>query len=233
MFFLIACAGAGRLVEARLASVASARQDPFFSDQQSPGDVSAVMDPLQDIVGSVADDVSQAMGEVHDAAHSVVEPVVRDPKGTLVKNVHQAEKAVQDVSGGEDLVSDALGTPPTVLPLELPSGTLPPPTVNPAPFSGVYCRGGACKYRMQLPGGTTLPPAFMPLTLADRELCRGLGCVSRAGWPINPAKTAFDMKCIHLFQVVGGGLQGQDRSRKISDVRQSFFQDLPKSRRVS
>lgn len=223
MFFLIACAGAGRLVEARLASVASARQDPFFSDQQSPGDTSAVTDPLQDIVGSVADDVSQATGEVHDAAHSVVEPVVRDPKGTLVKNVHQAEKAVQDVSGGEDLVSDALGTPPTVLPLELPSGTLPPPTVNPAPFSGVYCRGGACKYRMQLPGGTTLPPAFMPLTLADRELCRGLGCVSRAGWPINPAKTAFDMKCIHLFQVVGGGLQGQDRSRKISDVRQSFF----------
>jgi len=225
MFFLVAFAGAGKLAEARLASVATARQDPLF-DQQQPGDTSAVMDPLQDIVGSVADDVSQAAGEVQNAANDIVEPVVKDPQGTLVKNVHQAEQAVQDVSGGEGLVADVLdGKALETVPMatDLPSGTAPPTTTHPAPFGGVYCRGGGCKYRMQLPGGTTLPPAFRPLTLADRELCRGLGCVSRAGWPINPAKTAFELKCIHLFQVVGGGMQGQDRSRKISDVRQSFY----------
>mmetsp|Transcript_12554 Transcript_12554/g.24519 ORF Transcript_12554/g.24519 Transcript_12554/m.24519 type:complete len:579 (+) Transcript_12554:104-1840(+) len=224
MLVLIAFAGAGRLVEARLASMATARQDPFFSDQQQPGDTSAVLDPLQDIVGSVADDVSQAASEVQDVASSVVDPVVKDPKGTLVKSVHQAEQAVQDVSGGQDVVSDVLqpGKLPTIAPSALSSATAPPPA-HPAPYGGVYCRGGACKYRMQLPGGTTLPPAFRPLTVADRELCRGLSCMPRAGWPLNPAKTAFEQKCFHLFQVVGGGMQGQDRSRKISDVRQSFY----------
>jgi len=227
IFVLVAFTGAGRLGDAtRLASVATARQDPFFSNQQ-PGDTSAITDPLQDIVGSVADDVSEAAGEVQNAANAVLEPVVRDPKGTLVKQVRKAEQTVQDVSDGQDFADvvgpEALKTIPEVQSLDLPSVTLPPPTVHPAPFAGQYCRGGACKYRLQMPAGWTLPLLYVPLTLADRELCRGLGCVPGAGFPINPAKTTFELKCMHLLQVIGGGLEGQDRSRKINDVRQTFL----------
>lgn len=102
------------------------------------------------------------------------------------------------------------------------------PTPAPAAFNGVFCRGGACQYRVA-PPPPTLPPPMTPPPLpiggnmlSGREFCRGLSCIGGMGWPGDPALAAFNLNCIHLFNDVGGGLSGTDTDRTVAQVHDSF-----------
>jgi len=102
------------------------------------------------------------------------------------------------------------------------------PTPMPAGFNGVFCRGGACQYRVAAPVPTLPPPVTPPPLpigghrLSGSELCRGLGCISGVGVPGDAALSAFNLNCVHLFNDVGGGLSGQDSERSIAQVHESF-----------
>lgn len=103
------------------------------------------------------------------------------------------------------------------------------PTPLPAAFDGVYCRGGACQYRVAPP-----PPTFAPMivtppplppggnAVSGREFCRGLGCIPQMGWPGSPPLAVFNTNCMHLFQDVLGGMYGTDLARNVAQVHQSF-----------
>mmetsp|Transcript_48356 Transcript_48356/g.87430 ORF Transcript_48356/g.87430 Transcript_48356/m.87430 type:complete len:644 (+) Transcript_48356:98-2029(+) len=103
------------------------------------------------------------------------------------------------------------------------------PTPMPSAYNGVYCRGGACQYRVPAPLPTTLPvtppvPLGPGLTLlSGREFCRGLGCLPQMGWPGDPNIAGNNLNCLHLFNDIGGGLSGKDDSRTVKDVYDSFI----------
>jgi len=102
------------------------------------------------------------------------------------------------------------------------------PTPLPAAFNGVYCKGGACQYRV-VPPPPTLPPPMTPPplpvggnVLSGREFCRGLTCIPGLGAPGDANLAAFNFNCLHLFQDVLGGLVGKDDSRTVVQVHESF-----------
>jgi len=104
------------------------------------------------------------------------------------------------------------------------------PTPQPASLNGVYCRGGACQYRVDLP--ITYPPPFamtpppLPIggsMLAGREFCRGLACIKGMGLPVDAGLPPFTLNCVHLFNDVGGGMKGEDTSRNVAEVHDSFL----------
>lgn len=102
------------------------------------------------------------------------------------------------------------------------------PTPLPAAFNGVYCRGGSCQYRVA-PLPPTAPPPMVPPPLpiggnmlSGREFCRGLGCITGMGLPGDPALAAWNVKCVHLFNDIGGGLLGSDVDRTVAQVHDSF-----------
>lgn len=104
------------------------------------------------------------------------------------------------------------------------------PTPAPATLNGVYCRGGACQYRVNPGPPTYAPPAMMtppPLPiggnmLAGREFCRGLACIKGMGLPVHPGLAPFTLNCVHLFNDVGGGMSGEDFHRNVAQVHDSF-----------
>lgn len=100
------------------------------------------------------------------------------------------------------------------------------PTPPPVDFNGVYCRGSACQYRV-LPPPVTLPPVTpfpnVPYGLNKREFCRGLGCFPAMGWPGDPKLDEFKLGCDHLYEWIGGGMQGHPGHRTVDNVRQSFI----------
>jgi hypothetical protein len=104
------------------------------------------------------------------------------------------------------------------------------PTPLPAAFDGVYCKGGACQYRVAPPPPTIPPPIIItppPLppggnALSGREFCRGLACIPGMGMPGSPALAAWNFNCLHLFQDVLGGMIGDDTSRTVAQVYESF-----------
>jgi len=106
---------------------------------------------------------------------------------------------------------------------------IPMPTPLPAAWNGVYCKGGACQFRV-LPPAPTLPPPLAPPPLpiaggiaSGMELCRGLACLPGMGAPgIIPLDT-FKFNCMHLFQDVAGGMVGKDEARTVPEVEQSFI----------
>lgn len=100
------------------------------------------------------------------------------------------------------------------------------PTPVPANYNGVYCRGGACQYRVPPPVPITFGPTPFPNMLYGlnmREFCRGLGCMPMMGWPADPAVAAFNLNCGHLFDHVAGGLKGPASHRTIMDAKDSFM----------
>lgn len=105
---------------------------------------------------------------------------------------------------------------------------LPMPTPQPATFDGAYCRGAGCQYRVTPPPLTMAPPMTPPPLplggnlLSGTEFCRGLGCITGMGMPGDPALQTFSLNCVHLFQDLGGGLEGYDVDRKVAQVHASF-----------
>lgn len=101
------------------------------------------------------------------------------------------------------------------------------PTPEPAALNGAFCRGGACQYRVNvqptLPPQVTMPP--IPLggaELASREFCRGLACIKGMGMPLDHGLAPFTLNCVHLFNDIGGGMVGDDLSRNVAQVHDSF-----------
>lgn len=110
------------------------------------------------------------------------------------------------------------------------------PTPVPAGLNGVYCRGGACQYRVA-PPAPTLPPLVTPPPLpiggnllSSMEFCRGLSCYGGMGFPGSAALASFNLNCAHLFNDVGGGLLGSDEDRSIAQVHDSFANNVCKKR---
>jgi len=102
------------------------------------------------------------------------------------------------------------------------------PTPQPAVLNGVYCKGGACQYRIAAPPPLS-PPAMTPPPLpiggnrlSGSEFCRGMGCVHGMGFPGDAALTTFNLNCAHLFNDIGGGMLGDDSKRSVAQVYQSF-----------
>lgn len=58
-----------------------------------------------------------------------------------------------------------------------------------------------------------------PQVMAEKEMCRGLGCPDGMGQPFNPKIATFQQKCAKLFN---GKLQGEDSFRTVVDVASSF-----------
>lgn len=101
------------------------------------------------------------------------------------------------------------------------------PTPLPAVFNGVFCRGGACQYRVIPPITTTFGPTPFPAGVVygpnKREFCRGLGCIPGMGWPASIELDTFKLNCGHLFDDIGGGMKGNPTRRNMDDVKQSFL----------
>lgn len=109
----------------------------------------------------------------------------------------------------------------------------PMATPPPAPLAGVFCRGGACRYRREakqqitLPDGTRVPVAVLTSTLPPREFCRGLGCDPEAGFPGATTMNTFQKGCVNMFDKIGGGLKGALADRTVMDVKDSFMALCP------
>jgi len=101
------------------------------------------------------------------------------------------------------------------------------PSPLPAAFNGVFCKGGACQYRVPPPPPTFVPPPpppIIPLGVgSDREFCRGLSCIPGMGLPDNPVLEGWKVNCVHLFNDVAGGMVGRDTDRSVPQVQESFL----------
>mmetsp|Transcript_79641 Transcript_79641/g.234236 ORF Transcript_79641/g.234236 Transcript_79641/m.234236 type:complete len:519 (+) Transcript_79641:140-1696(+) len=197
--------------------------------QQPPGDVGAITGPVDDLVGSVGEDLATAAEEVQAAAAEVSEPAVSDPQSALVGAIASAEDTVQNLVPGRGLVTDVLkksqAAAPTPVPAPAAEPAEPQVTFPPAPLNGVYCRGAACQYRhvLSVKGGSGPAEAGTGEgDVSEKEFCRGLACIPGSGHPADTDREQFIHRCVHLLVDVGGGLQGEDESREVFDVRESF-----------
>merc|ERR1740117_2425982 len=89
----------------------------------------------------------------------------------------------------------------------------------------MYCRGGACQYRVAPPPPTISPTPLVPVIFprSSQEFCRGLTCLPGMGIPADTGAGAFMVNCLHLYNHVGGGLHGKPGSRTLNDAKESFF----------
>mmetsp|Transcript_35498 Transcript_35498/g.81250 ORF Transcript_35498/g.81250 Transcript_35498/m.81250 type:complete len:443 (-) Transcript_35498:45-1373(-) len=72
-------------------------------------------------------------------------------------------------------------------------------TPPPVPLGGVFCRGASCMYRRSpsKPGLAAEPPPGP--WRGSQDFCRGLGCVEGLGFPMDPRREAWKVKCTQLL----------------------------------
>eukprot|EP00933_Yihiella_yeosuensis_P006350 TRINITY_DN111035_c0_g1_i1.p1 TRINITY_DN111035_c0_g1~~TRINITY_DN111035_c0_g1_i1.p1 ORF type:complete len:608 (+),score=138.98 TRINITY_DN111035_c0_g1_i1:120-1826(+) len=61
----------------------------------------------------------------------------------------------------------------------------------------------------------------MDVLLAQKEFCRGTGCITGMGKPSDRSIAIFNAQCSHFFEI--SGLGGSDSHRTISHVREAFY----------
>lgn len=163
--------------------------------------------PVPDSDASIAENVAPDADDLPQSSKEI-------PLGSLVPEL--------GVKNDEELPRPPDSKPPEAFAIAMP-------TPMPSAFNGVYCRGGACQFRVPAPLPTTMPiTPPIPLgpglsLLAGREFCRGLGCLPGMGWPSDPNVAGNNLNCMHLFNDIGGGLSGKDDSRTVKDVYDSFI----------
>jgi len=170
------------------------------------------------------------VNSVHSLAHQVA---------LFQERVFQHSRKTNDVPSGNgfvtDLIRQALVPPNT--PTEEPITNNAPealgnvlnykiaqPTPPPVVMGGVYCRGGACQFRVTPP--TTIAPLTTTLPYIGsnlKEFCRGLACKVGDGLPTAPSSLDFNTKCMHLLVDVGGGIKGKPGQRSIRDVYDAWI----------
>mmetsp|Transcript_51508 Transcript_51508/g.122484 ORF Transcript_51508/g.122484 Transcript_51508/m.122484 type:complete len:432 (-) Transcript_51508:55-1350(-) len=94
-----------------------------------------------------------------------------------------------------------------------------------APLGGVYCRGAACMFRKKPPavGLEVEPPTGQ--WRSSEEFCRGLACAEGLGFPQNPRRDSFKVKCIQLLAADETAAQG---AMNTVDVRRRFLSVCPR-----
>lgn len=182
---------------------------------QQPGDVQTLPD-AEDILP--VEDSKKAAENIGEAARVAAS---YDLTGSVRQVLDAAQGSYQEAMTGKLPEAPAPPTPPLGdLTNDTPEAVarlgnymVAQGTVAPAPFNGVYCRGGACQYRVPPPPITaTLPPLPPP-----GETCRGLGCPPMVA---DLTMLAFAQNCSHIFVGIGGGLPPD---ATIGDVRASFL----------
>mmetsp|Transcript_3708 Transcript_3708/g.9288 ORF Transcript_3708/g.9288 Transcript_3708/m.9288 type:complete len:615 (-) Transcript_3708:128-1972(-) len=191
-----------------------------------PGDVSGVGDIANILHKAGAGKAAKVSQEFGDTLYDDLTYVAKSAEAAIVDPVGAIGGAVD--AAAETLEAESLI--PTAAPAasamddQVPESAenmadykLIPATAPPAPFNGVYCRGGACQYRVT--PAPTLIPIVDPSLIPPSEPCRGLVCPPP---PMDPAKLAFLQSCEHIFSKARHGLEGDDDTRTIGNVRSTF-----------
>lgn len=143
---------------------------------------------------------------------------IPDPDIPGHNNAAMLQQGVAPVKGN---TPEAIGN---IMNYELQEPTPPPP-----PLGGVYCRGGACQYRVPppLPLGIIVKP-FPQIIFPNnrREFCHGLSCIPKLGWPPKYDAGFADL-CQRLFEYHGGGyfntLADKNGIKNLDDLKQAVI----------
>lgn len=192
------------------------------------GDVSAV-DNLRSAAGGGAETAAEvanqlggvAMEKIENSVSALKDSVI-DPVGAIGGVAEGVAKVIEDGTlfdwpETRPGLADAYRpeSDENVLPYRAQAVTAPP-----APFNGVFCRGGACQYRRPPP--PTAGPGSTKVAVETQvmpELCRGLACPPR---PEDPAIALFTANCSHIFLELGEPLRGDVSKLTIADVRDNY-----------
>lgn len=193
-----------------------------------PGDVSGVT-KIQSVAAEQAQQASEVATEIGGVVAEKVEGGVEalkesilDPVGTIGGAVDTVAEVVE--SGEIIDTPSAEGVQPAherraaAAAVEAFRSQLT--TAPPAPFGGVFCRGGACQYRKAVQVRPGEMPTVAP-AMPEAELCRGLSC---PGLALEDERAKFITNCSHIFNGLGKGLHGTAEIRSIGDVRDSFLE---------